>query len=148
MHLDELMTDAAVLSELGSRLERHRLARNWTQAELALQAGLGQATVQRAERGQSVQLTSLVKLLRTLELLGALDMALPEAIELPIAELERRESRERHGRRRASGRRGGGSGTGAGAGSGAGTGSGAVSGTGAGGPWQWGDGADSDRSRA
>ena len=75
MHLDELMTDAAVLDELGRRLARHRLERNWTQAELAAEAGIGQATVQRAERGESVQMTSMIKLLRTLGLLGGLDVA-------------------------------------------------------------------------
>jgi putative transcriptional regulator len=102
MHLDELMTDDAVLAELGRRLMRHRLARNWTQAELAEQAGIGQATVQSAERGESVQMTSLIKLLRTLELLAGLDVAIPESIELPIAQLERE---QRKVRRRASGRR-------------------------------------------
>src|SRR3984957_7133311 len=101
MHLDELMTDAAVLSELGRRLEGHRLERNWTQAEMAAEAGRGQATVQRAERGESVQMTSMVKLLRTLGLLGALDAAVPESIVLPIAQRERDQP---HARRRASGR--------------------------------------------
>ena len=101
MHLDEATTDAAVLAELGKRLERHRLERNWTQAELAAEAGVGQATVQRAERGESVQMTSMIKLLRTLELLGGLDAAVPESLELPIARLERE---QRKARRRASGR--------------------------------------------
>jgi putative transcriptional regulator len=102
MRLDEIMTDAAVLAELGSRLERHRLERNWTQAELAAEAGVGQATVQRAERGESVQMTSMIKLLRALELLAGLDLAIPETIDLPIARLER----EQRKRRRARGRRG------------------------------------------
>ncbi len=96
-----MMTDAAVLAELGRRLARHRFERNWTQAELAAQAGVGQATVQRAERGESVQATSLVKLLRALDLLGGLDVAVPEAIDLPIAQLERE---QRPLRRRARGR--------------------------------------------
>jgi len=103
MHLDEIMTDAAVLAELGSRLERHRLERNWTQAEMAAEAGVGQATVQRAERGESVQMTSMIKLLRALELLAGLDLAIPESIDLPIARLERE---QRGRRRRARGRRG------------------------------------------
>ena len=93
MQFDELMTDAAVLAELGHRLERHRLERNWTQAELAAEAGIGQATVQRAERGESVQMTSMIKLLRTLGLLGGLDVAVPESIDLPIAQLEREQRR-------------------------------------------------------
>jgi transcriptional regulator with XRE-family HTH domain len=101
MHLEELMTDAAVLAELGRRLTRHRLERNWTQADLAAEAGMGQATVQRAERGDSVQMTSMIKLLRTLGLLGGLDAAVPESINLPIAQLERE---QRKIRRRASGR--------------------------------------------
>jgi transcriptional regulator with XRE-family HTH domain len=104
MQIDEIMTDAAVLSELGSRLERHRLERNWTQAELASEAGIGQATVQRAERGESVQMTSMIKLLRALELLTGLDVAVPESIDLPIAQLEREQRKTR--RRRARGRRG------------------------------------------
>jgi transcriptional regulator with XRE-family HTH domain len=104
MHFDEITTDAAVLAELGRRLERHRLERNWTQAELAAEAGIGQATVQRAERGESVQMTSMIKLLRTLGLLAGLDLAIPESIDLPIAQLERE---QRKIRRRARGRRGG-----------------------------------------
>jgi len=103
MHFDEITTDAAVLAELGRRLERHRLERNWTQAKLAAEAGIGQATVQRAERGESVQMTSMIKLLRTLGLLAGLDLAVPESIDLPIAQLERE---QRKIRRRARGRRG------------------------------------------
>ncbi len=96
------MTDDAVLAELGQRLARHRLARNWTQADLAAEAGVGQATVQRAERGESVQMTSMIKLLRTLELLAGLDVSIPASIDLPIAQLEREQRRTR---RRASARR-------------------------------------------
>ncbi|HSZ14833.1 MAG TPA: helix-turn-helix transcriptional regulator [Solirubrobacteraceae bacterium] len=107
MHLNELKTDGAVLAELGRRLARHRLERNWTQADFAAQAGVGQATVQRAERGESVQMTSMIKLLRTLGLLEGLDAAVPESIELPIARLEREQREQRKGRRRASGRRSG-----------------------------------------
>lgn len=102
MRLSDAHTDAAVLAELGARIARHRLQRNWTQAELAREAGLGQATVQRVENGRSVQMTSMVRLLRTLGLLEALDAAIPESVRLPIAELERE---QRRARRRARPRR-------------------------------------------
>jgi transcriptional regulator with XRE-family HTH domain len=102
MRLEGMSTDDAVLRELGARLERLRLARNRSQLELAEDAGVGRATVQRVERGESVQATSLIKLLRTLGLLGELDAAIPQAVESPIAELERQ---GRPSRRRASGRR-------------------------------------------
>jgi transcriptional regulator with XRE-family HTH domain len=103
MHLRDMLSDDAVLTELGRRLERHRVERDRTQAELAEDAGIGRATLQRIERGESVQLVSLVKLLRTLDLLDALDAAVPVSIELPIARLERE---QRAPRRRARGRRG------------------------------------------
>lgn len=89
MHLDQLSTDGAVLAELGCRLERHRVERNRTQAELADEAGIGRATLQRIEQGRSVQMTSMVKLLRVLGLLAGLDAAVPTSIVLPIAQLER-----------------------------------------------------------
>lgn len=95
MRLTDLQTDAAVLTELGARIARNRLERNWTQADLAREAGLGQATIQRIERGRSVQMTSLVRLLRTLGLLEALDAAIPQSLRLPIAELEREQRRTR-----------------------------------------------------
>jgi transcriptional regulator with XRE-family HTH domain len=102
MRLSDAHTDAAVLAELGGRIAHHRLQRNWTQADLAREAGLGQATVQRVESGRSVQMTSMVRLLRTLGLLEALDAGIPESVRLPIAELEREQRRTR---RRARARR-------------------------------------------
>lgn len=95
MHLSDAHTDAAVLAELGRRIARNRLERNLTQADLALEAGVGQATVQRVEMGRSVQMTTMVKLLRVLGLLEALDAAVPESVRLPIAELEREQRRTR-----------------------------------------------------
>ncbi|HUN78740.1 MAG TPA: helix-turn-helix domain-containing protein [Solirubrobacteraceae bacterium] len=95
MRIDDLLTDAALLAELGRRLALHRLQRDWTQAELAARAGVGKATVQRAERGESVQMSSMVRLWRALELLPGLDAAVPESIELPIARLAREQRRTR-----------------------------------------------------
>jgi transcriptional regulator with XRE-family HTH domain len=102
MHIDRALTNDAVLVELGHRLERLRLQSNRTQAELAYEAQIGRATLQRLERGESVQSTSLIKVLRALDLLGSLEIAVPSSIELPMAELERA---QRHTRRRASGAR-------------------------------------------
>lgn len=102
MRLTDTQTDAAAVAELGRRIARHRLERNWTQADLAREAGVGQATVQRVERGRSVQMTTMVRLLRTLGLLEALDAAIPESVQLPIAQLERE---QRTARRRIRARR-------------------------------------------
>lgn len=102
--LSDLQSNDAVLAELGRRLERQRLARNLTQEQMAEQAGIGRATLQRLERGQSVQTTSMIKLLRALDLLQSLDVALPQTIERPILELERERRRKPRQRARPRGR--------------------------------------------
>ena len=103
MHLIDLQTDDAVLRELGERLGRLRLARNISQKELGDRAGVSRATVIRVERGESVQLSTMVKLWRALDLLGEIDAAVPEHRVSPIAEVER--ERRRQGRRRATAQR-------------------------------------------
>ena len=73
MKVERYLTDEAVLSELGARLERTRLERNLTQRELAAEAGVERKAVQRIEAGESVKLTSFIRVLRALGLLDALD---------------------------------------------------------------------------
>jgi transcriptional regulator with XRE-family HTH domain len=102
MRYTNLLSDDAVARELGARLERARLARNATQEELAEQAGIGRATLQRLERGDAVQLGSVIKVLRALDLLDALEAVVPEEARSPLDELDRR---GRPARRRATGRR-------------------------------------------
>ena len=46
----------------GASLRRHRAARGWSQREAAEQAGVGLATVQRAEDGAGVYLETAVRL--------------------------------------------------------------------------------------
>lgn len=87
MRFESNLTTDAVLAELGQRLERQRLERNLTQGELADEAGIGRATLQRLERGESVQLTSLIGLLRGLGLLERLDVLVPEPTPSPLERL-------------------------------------------------------------
>ena len=65
-----LLTDETVLAHIGSRVRDLRLQRNITQNELAQECGVGKSTVERFERGASIQLTSLIRILR---ILGKLD---------------------------------------------------------------------------
>jgi transcriptional regulator with XRE-family HTH domain len=102
MQITNGLTDDAALAELGSRLARARLARNLTQQQLADQAGVSVDTVRRLERRQSITLTALLRLLRALGQLDALDRLLPDELPSPIEQLER----ERGRRRRAAGSRG------------------------------------------
>lgn len=101
MKIDQYITDDAVLSELGTRLASARLERNLTQQELADEAGVARTAVQHLEAGESVRLTSFIRVLRALGLLEALDGLIRQAGPSPIELLDLRGER----RQRASGRR-------------------------------------------
>ena len=102
MKISSDISDRASIQELGSRLARHRLNRNLTQATLAAQAGISLPTVQRIEQGNASQVSNLVRILRVLELLDNLDVLVPEPAASPIQQARM------HGklRRRASSRSG------------------------------------------
>ena len=87
-------SDSIVLARLGRNLEQHRLRAGLTQAALAADAGLGRATVQRLENGESVQVSSLIRVLRVLGLLDELTLAVAPPLPSPLDEL-RREGRVR-----------------------------------------------------
>jgi transcriptional regulator with XRE-family HTH domain len=101
MKITERLTDEAVLAELGERLSRTRLERNLTQRELAAEAGVERKAIQRIEAGDSVTLVSLIRVLRAMGLLEALDGLVPEPTPSPVELLALQGRR----RRRASGER-------------------------------------------
>ncbi len=84
MRISHDMSDLAAIRELGSRIARHRLNKNLTQAALAAQAGVSTPTVQRIEQGKSIQATNLIRILRALKLLDNLDALVPEPPVSPI----------------------------------------------------------------
>ena len=94
MRLENLTADDVVLRELGERLANSRLERNISQAQLATEAGVSKTTVERLERGKEVRVGSLIRILRALGQLDALDRLLPEPLPSPI------ERRRLQGRRR------------------------------------------------
>lgn len=106
MKIDEQMTDAVVLKQLGERMAGVRLSRNLTQQQLAEQAGLGLRTVQRLELGvAATQLSGWVRVLRVLGLMDRLEWLLPEATESPMVQLKRQGRRRQRARRPKAGDR-------------------------------------------
>ena len=95
MTIDKLMTDKAVLSTLGKRLARHRIAQNFTQESLANEAGISKRTLERLEAGQSSQLLTVVRVLRALNMLNLLETAIPEAMPRPAELLKIGKERQR-----------------------------------------------------
>jgi transcriptional regulator with XRE-family HTH domain len=101
MRIDNQMTDATFLKEVGERLEQMRLSRNLIRSELAEQAGISRSTLERIESGDSVQLTNLVRLCRALGILNLFDVVFAEPQPSPVAQLRlQRKTRQRASRKR------------------------------------------------
>ncbi len=101
MKISDLLTDEAILAEIGERIARRRLDLGLTQAALAEQAGIAKRTLERVEAGHSAQMSSFIRILRALDALPGLDRMLPEARPGPMDLLKRKGKV----RQRASGRR-------------------------------------------
>ena len=84
MKIDKNLIDELVIQELGTRLKEKRFTEKLSQADLAENAGISKRTVERIESGQSIQLSNLIRIFRTLDLLSMLNMAIPEVTERPI----------------------------------------------------------------
>lgn len=100
-------TTDEILHEIGRRIQRYRLQQNRTVANVAAAAGVSSRTAIRAEHGDRPTLATLIRILRALGRLDALDGMLPAPLVSPlqVAQLGGRERR----RARTSRTRGGGS---------------------------------------
>lgn len=101
MKIERLVTDEAILSELGGRLAQRRLELQLTQERLAEQAGVSKRTVERIEAGATTQMSTMIRILRVLELLDCLEALVPVAGPRPMDLLKLKGK----ARKRASGKR-------------------------------------------
>ena len=88
MKINSQAIDAVILRELGARLARVRLERNFTQAALAEQAGVSKRTLERMEAGGPTQLINLVRVCRALDLLERFETLIPEPLISPVLQLK------------------------------------------------------------
>jgi putative transcriptional regulator len=123
MKIEVNLSDNAVLKELGKRLAQTRLERNLSQERLAIEAGVSKATIERLEAGEPVKSTSLIRVLRSLGRLEALDQLLPEPLPSPIERIRLQGRRRQRARSPGVGQGGEEKG-----------------------PWRWGDGPAADRT--
>jgi transcriptional regulator with XRE-family HTH domain len=84
------MSDAAILKEIGLRISRNRLNKNMAQNALAAEAGVSTPTIQRAEKGASVQLLKFIRILRALNLIENIESLAPELAVSPLQQLKMR----------------------------------------------------------
>jgi transcriptional regulator with XRE-family HTH domain len=105
MKISKTLTDEAILAEIGERIASRRLDMQLTQADVAEQAGVAKRTLERIEAGHSAQLSSLIRILRVLDLFPGLDRLIPEAGSRPMDLLKRKgKPRQRASKRRGSAR--------------------------------------------
>ena len=84
MNISKLITDDAILAEIGNRIARYRINQQVTQADLAEQAGVSKRTVERVEAGASVQFSTVNRILRALDLLPGLERMISEPPVRPM----------------------------------------------------------------
>ena len=84
MKIEEHLTPEAVIEELGRRIARRRLDLGVTQAEAAEAAGVGKRTVERIEAGGDSQTSTLLRLLRVLDLMDGVERLVPEVGPRPM----------------------------------------------------------------
>lgn len=104
MNITELVSDDAILGELGKRIARRRIDLSVTQADLAQRAGVSKRTVERIEAGASAQMSSLIRIIRVLDLMQGLEGLVPATEPGPMATLKQKgKVRQRASSRKRSG---------------------------------------------
>ena len=88
MKLTPTLSDDTILGEIGRRLRHRRIDMELTQADVAERAGIGKRTLERIESGGSSQISSLVRVLRVLDLMEGLDHLVPLPSTSPMALLK------------------------------------------------------------
>jgi len=80
----EITASDKIESELGEQLRRLRLARNITQKNLALEAGIGLRTLKRLEAGDGTSLDTFVRILIALGIQNNLALLVPDPNIRPV----------------------------------------------------------------
>ncbi|MBU4486381.1 MAG: helix-turn-helix transcriptional regulator [Candidatus Delongbacteria bacterium] len=68
------MTDKALVETIGKFVRHYRLSQNKSQVEVAESAGISRSTLSLLERGTKISLSSLIQVLRILDLLYIMDV--------------------------------------------------------------------------
>ncbi len=68
------MSDNTLSETIGKFIKHHRLSQNKTQSKVSESAGISRSTLSLLERGEKINLNSLIKVLRVLDLLYIMDV--------------------------------------------------------------------------
>ena len=90
------MSDDKLALLLGKFIKHHRIERNLSQDELAVAAGLSRPTISLMERGKSMSLNSIIRVLRVLDQLYVFDsLRVPQQLS-PLEMLKIQEKQRKH----------------------------------------------------
>jgi putative transcriptional regulator len=96
-------TSDQIEAALCKRLERVRLTRNTTQAQLAMEAGVSPRTIGRLEKGQGVSLDTFIRVMKALGIQQNLEALLPDPTVRPIERIGHRTGERKRARPTPSG---------------------------------------------
>lgn len=88
------MSDDVLSKVIASFIKHHRVLQNKTQDEVATDAGISRSTLSLLERGETVTIATLLRVLRVLDLLYIMDVFKVEEQISPIA-LAKKEHQKR-----------------------------------------------------
>lgn len=74
------LTNKEIMGVIGLRLRQRRLEQNKPVDELADHAGVNRKTVLALEAGEDIRVSSLIKVLRSMNMLGLLESAIPDSL--------------------------------------------------------------------
>lgn len=90
------ISDLAILQKLGDFVKHHRMEQNKSQDQLSIEAGISRSTLSLLERGEKVNLITLIQVLRVLDKLQWLgDFEVKKTIS-PMDYIKLQKKHERH----------------------------------------------------
>lgn len=91
-----LMSDKALLEQIGKFVQWHRLNQNKSQDHVAEAAGISRSTLSLLERGEKVRIDTLIQVIRVLDLLYIMDVfKIKEQISpLEYAKLQKKQRKQ------------------------------------------------------
>lgn len=90
------MSDERLTLMLGEFIRHHRIEKNLSQEDLGIRAGLSRPTISLLERGKSMNLNTIIKVLRVLGLLYLFDALQITQTPSPLEMLKQQEAQRKH----------------------------------------------------
>ncbi len=94
------MSDNAIIAFIGEFIKQKRLLEDKTQLQLAKDAGLNRSTIVQIENGESITLSSLIQILRVLNLLHLMDIFILEDKISPMEYVKMKEKKRLRARKK------------------------------------------------